>query len=150
MNNSDLAKIRTGRTGRFSSWSTDGRNQDAWKIQPGETRILADIRGPGAITHLWMTQRNHYRECLLRITWDRADKPSVICPLGDFFGLGNGIVNSYQSQLFTASCTADRANRFNQGCALNSYAWMPFAERALVELVNESNEPHGLPERPSP
>ncbi len=138
----DLAVLRDARSGRFSSWNVEGRNHDSWQIAPGETRVLADIEGPGAITHLWMTQGNHYRECLLRITWDNAAKPSVLCPLGDFFGLGHGIVNSYQSQLFTASCRPDRANRFNQGCALNSYAWMPFKERALVELVNESKETH--------
>jgi hypothetical protein len=43
--------------------------------------VLADIRGPAAITHIWMTQRNHYRECLLRITWNNAPQasgPSVI------------------------------------------------------------------------
>lgn len=139
----ELTTLRNGKTGRFSSWNTEGRNHDSWTIPPGEARVLADIRGPGAITHLWMTQSNHYRECLLRITWDNARKPSVLCPLGDFFGLGHGIVNSYQSQLFTASCNPERANQFNQGCALNSYARMPFAERAVVELVNESKEPHG-------
>lgn len=136
----DLALIHPGRSGRFSSWDVSGRNNDAWIIEPGETRVLADIRGPGAITHIWMTQRNHYRECLLRITWDNAAQPSILCPLGDFFGLGHGIVNSYQSLLFSAS-TRDN-NRFNQGCALNCYAPMPFRERALVELVNESGEPH--------
>jgi hypothetical protein len=139
---SDYAVLKHARSGRCSSWDVDGRNRDAWRIAPGETRVLADVKGPGAITHLWMTQGNHYRECLLRITWDRASKPSVLCPLGDFFGLGHGIVNSYQSQLFTASCRPELANRFNQGCALNSYAWMPFKERALVELINESKEVH--------
>ncbi len=138
----ELTRLRTATSGRFSSWDKTGRNKDAWMIEPGETVILADIKGPGAITHIWMTQRNHYRECLLRITWDNAEKPSVLVPLGDFFGLGHGIVNSYQSLLFTASCKPEFANQFNQGCALNSYARMPFAERALVELVNESKEPH--------
>ena len=116
------------------------RNDDAWNIEPGERRVLADIQGPGTITHLWMTQRNHYRECLLLITWDNAENPSVVCPLGDFFGLGHGIVNSYQSLLFSASTRAN--NQFNQGCALNAYVPMPFRERALVELVNESDEVH--------
>jgi hypothetical protein len=102
--------------------------------------VLADIKGPGAITHIWMTQRDHYRECLLKITWDNASRPSVLVPLGDFFGLGHGIVNSYQSLLFTASTRNN--NQFNQGCALNSYALMPFRERAVVELVNESAELH--------
>jgi len=136
----NLPRILGRKTLRCSSWDTTGRNNDAWDIAPGEARVLADIRGPARITHLWMTQPNHYRECLLRITWDNAKRPSVLVPLGDFFGLGHGIVNSYQSLLFSASTS--RNNRFNQGCALNCYVPMPFRERAVVELLNESVEPH--------
>lgn len=135
-----LARIANGKTGRFSSWDTTGRNDDAWRIPPGESRVLADIKGPGYISHIWMTQRNHYRECLLKITWDNASYPSVLAPLGDFFCLGHGIVNSFQSWLFTAS--TNHNNVFNQGCALNAYLPMPFRERAVVELINESAEEH--------
>ena len=131
----DLARLSSGRTGRFSSWNTTGRNDDSWTIGPGETRVLADIQGPGQITHIWMTQRGGYRECLLRITWDNATRPSVLAPLGDFFCLGHGIVNSFQSLLFTASTR--HHNQFNNRCALNCYAPMPFRERAVVELINE-------------
>ncbi len=137
----DLTKLKSARTARLSSWDVSGRNADAWRIPPKSARVLADIKGPGRITHIWMTQYQHYRECLLRFTWDNARHPSVLVPLGDFFGLGHGIVNSYQSFLFTASTRNN--NRFNQGCALNCYAQMPFKERALIELVNESDEPHG-------
>jgi hypothetical protein len=136
----DLAKLHSGTSGRASSWDTSGRNGDAWTLEPGQTRVLADIDGPGLINHIWMTQGNHYRECLLKITWDNARHPSVLCPLGDFFGLGHGIVNSYQSLLFTASTRGN--NQFNTGCALNAYVPMPFQERALIELVNESKETH--------
>ncbi len=136
----ELSTLRNGRTGRYSSWDKTGRNNDHWRLEPGESRILADIKGPGAITHIWMTQPNHYRECLLKITWDSGKKPSVVVPLGDFFCLGHGIVNSFQSLLFTASTS--RNNEFNQGCALNCYARMPFNERAVVELINESSETH--------
>jgi len=135
-----LSRIRNRRTGRCSSWDTSGRNSDAWTIDPGTTRVLADIRGPGQITHIWMTQPNHYRECLIRITWDNSKYPSILCPLGDFFGLGHGLVASYQSLLFSAS--TQFPYQFNKGCALNCYMPMPFRERALVELVNESSEPH--------
>ncbi len=130
-----LTRIRNRKTGRCSSWDTSGRNNDAWRIQPGETRVLADVCGPAQITHLWMTQLAGYRECLLRITFDDAASPQVNVPLGDFFGLGNSIVNSYQSALFTASANADY--RMNAACALNCYVPMPFRHRALVELVNE-------------
>ena len=136
----ELARIRSGRTRRSSSWDRSGRNNDAWHIKPGKSAVLADIRGPGCITHIWMTQRGGYRDCLLRITWDGARSPSVLCPLGDFFCLGHGIVNSYQSLLFTASTR--HPYEFNQGCALNCYAPMPFHKRAKVELVNQSNEAH--------
>jgi len=138
----DLTRIRNRKTGRCSSFDVSGRNADSWKIPAGKTAVLADIRGPGQITHIWMTQGNHYREGLLKITWDDAKSPSVLVPLGDFFCLGHGIVNSFQSQLFTASVNAANSNRFNQGCALNCYAAMPFRKRALVELVNQSRETH--------
>ena len=136
----ELTRYRDRRTGRVSSWDTEGRNADYWLIEPGESRVLADIKGPAQITHIWMTQGCLFRECLLKITYDNAEFPSVLVPLGDFFGLGHGISNSYQSLLFTAS-TGD-TNQFNSGCALNSYVMMPFRERAVVELVNESNEVH--------
>ena len=122
----DLSKLRGGRTGRCSSWDRTGRNGDAWIIEPGETRVLANIHGPGAVTHIWMTQPRGYRECLLRMTWHNARRPSILVPLGDFFCLGHGIVNSFQSLLFTAS--TEKNNEFNEGCALNCYARMPFQE----------------------
>ena len=136
----NLTRITNAKTGRASSWDINGRNDDRWTITAGETAVLADIKGPGKITHIWMTQPNHYRECLIKITWDNAKYPSVLCPLGDFFGLGHGIVNSYESLLFSAS--TNHPYVFNIGCALNCYVQMPFRERAVIELVNESNEDH--------
>lgn len=134
-NLASLPRIRQGKTLRESSWDKTGGNADWWLIKPHTTRVLADIKGPGVITHLWMTQGGGYRECLLKITWDDAEHPSVLCPLGDFFGLGHSIVNSYQSLLFTAS--ANQNNVFNNGCALNCYVQMPFRKRAKIELISE-------------
>jgi hypothetical protein len=54
-------------------------------IQPGETFTLADIEGPGAIQHVWMTLTPRWRSCILRIYWDDQEQPSVECPAGDFF-----------------------------------------------------------------
>ncbi len=83
-----LARIERGRrTGRVSSWDTNGRDSDHWIIAPGDRRLLADLEGPGCITQIWMTQRGHYRECLLLFTWDDAHEPSITVPLGDFFCL---------------------------------------------------------------
>lgn len=133
----DLCRLRTTTSRRASSWDRTGGNRDWYDIAPGQSLVLADLRGPGLITHIWMTQMDAYRETLLRITWDNAPHPSVLVPIGDFFGLGHGIVNSYQSHLFSTS-TNDN-NKFNKGCALNCYIPMPFRERALLEVVYEGS-----------
>ena len=135
-----LPLIHNRKSGRRSSWDTSGRNRDFWTIPAHSSAVLADIGGPAQITHIWMTQHNHYRQCLLKITYDDAAFPSVLVPLGDFFCLGHEMVNSFQSALFTASTNFPYL--FNRPCALNCYASMPFAKRAVLELVNESDEPH--------
>ena len=137
----NLAKIKNAKTLRCSSWDTSGRNRDGWTIKPGETRVLADINGTGCINHIWMGQSSGYRDVLIKIYWDDEKYPSVLCPLGDFFGLGHEIVNSYQSLLFSVS--TNNNNQFNQGCALNSYVQMPFRKSARIELSNEGNSNHG-------
>lgn len=52
----NVATLRDARTGRSSSWDQSGKNQDYWVIPPGEEIVLAEIEGPGCITHLWMPQ----------------------------------------------------------------------------------------------
>lgn len=136
-----LTRFTKARSFRASSWDVSGRNGDAWGIGAGETRVLADIKGPGCIKHIWMTQGQGYRDVLIRIFWDDEENPSVLCPLGDFFGLGNEIINSYQSYLFSASTASN--NQRSGGCALNCYAQMPFRKSARIELVNEGDRPHG-------
>lgn len=52
----DLARVKDARTGRLSSWDQEGKNQDYWLIPANSTVRLAEIEGPGCITHIWMTQ----------------------------------------------------------------------------------------------
>ena len=134
----DLARIKPRKTGRASSWDTSGRNDDWWVIPAGEAVTLAEIDGPGQITHLWMTQSTGYRECLLRFYWDGSDRPSIDVPLGDFFCLGHGLVSNFESLLFSASTV--RPHEFDRGCALNAYLPMPFREHAKVEFVNQGEK----------
>lgn len=138
--------VKKARTRRISSWDRTGRNKDCWKIAGGETRLLADIDGPGKITHIWMTQGNEdttfLRKVLLRITWDDELFPSVLVPLGDFFCLGHGMVNSFQNLYFSASTARQSENKFGHFVALNCYLPMPFNRRARIELVNETEYEH--------
>jgi Protein of unknown function (DUF2961) len=52
----NIATLRDARAGRASSWDQSGKNQDYWVIPAGEEIVLADIEGPGSLTHIWMTQ----------------------------------------------------------------------------------------------
>ena len=68
-----------------------------WKVSPsieiaaGETATLADIAGPGCVTHIWLTtHRDHWRRLVLRAHWDGDDEPAVETPIGDFFCSGWG------------------------------------------------------------
>ncbi len=141
MDFSSIDNLRPGRTRRESSWDRTGGNADYLVIPSGETKVIADIQGPGRITHLWMTAGGNYRNLLIKITWDNAPAPSVFVPYGDFFGQGNCYVNSYQSLFFSSS--TDSNNRQGALTALNCYLPMPFKERALVVLVNESDRDQG-------
>ncbi len=134
-----IAMLKNAKSGRASSWNQTGANGDCWKIPAGSSVVLADITGPGCITHIWMTQIEGYRESLIKITFDDADGPSILCPLGDFFCVGHGKPQTFQSYFFSASKCEDE--RFLTGCALNCYLPMPFRKRAVVELINESDKP---------
>ncbi len=108
-----------------------------WKINPyvkiksGETLTLAEISGPGAIQHIWMTPTGKWRFSILRIYWDDETEPSVECPVGDFFGMG---WNEYAPLASLAICV-------NPGSAFNSYWPMPFRKkcRITMENINDSD-----------
>ena len=151
-----LTQRRDARTARASSWEQNGRNRDSWTILPGETAVLADLEGPGCITHIWMTQRmrriigpdwevtdpDYYRKVVLKIYWDDQKDPSVLVPLGDFFCLGHSICTNFASIPFTISAGESQRLKFGGNAALNCYLQMPFGKRARIELENQGEYPH--------
>lgn len=101
-------------------------------IKPGETFTLADIEGPGAIQHIWMTPTGNWRFSILRIYWDDEKEPSVECPVGDFFGMGWGEYSPLNS---LAICV-------NPGSAFNCYWTMPFRRKCRITMENiNPNDP---------
>ena len=87
----DLAKMKEGlRNRRVSSYDRTGNNRDHLKaIKPGETAVLADIKGTGVINHIWITMSPGPRELsrndiILRMYWDGNEEPSVVSPIGRF------------------------------------------------------------------
>ena len=86
----DLTTLKDFRARRASSNNPDPEsNDDSWRPIAGETVTLADLAGPGVVTHLWLTvAANEYgwpRLLRLRVYYDGSATPSVDCPLGDFF-----------------------------------------------------------------
>src|SRR5204862_3308106 len=51
-------------------------------ITPGETFTIAEIAGPGAIQHIWMTPTGNWRYSIFRFYWDDEKEPSVETPVG--------------------------------------------------------------------
>ncbi len=102
------------------------------RIQPGETFTLAEIEGPGAIQHIWMTPTGNWRFSVIRFYWDDEETPSVEVPVGDFFGMGWGVYAHLNS---LAICV-------NPGSAFNCYWPMPFRKKCKItmENINDKDE----------
>ncbi len=101
------------------------------RINPGQTITLAEIDGPGAIQHIWMTPTGTWRYSIIRFYWDGEAEPSIECPVGDFFASGWG---SYAQLSSLAICV-------NPGSAFNCYWAMPFRKkcRITMENINDSD-----------
>jgi len=173
----EVTRSRPWRSARSSSFDQTGRNRDNWIVMPGEERVLADLQGPGFITHIWMTQScriqpgpgqidpsvvgvpmleihnalgvswevvdpDYYRKVLLKIYWDDQETPSVIAPLGDFFGLMNSLSGSYDSLPLSVSAKEPELHTFGGSAAFNSYFRMPFGSRARVVVHNQNDIPY--------
>jgi hypothetical protein len=129
----DLARIRDARAYRVSSNNIDlTSNDDSKRPIPGETVVLADLQGPGVVTHIWLTiAANEYgwpRLLRLRVYYDGSATPSVDAPVGDFFGAGHGYERSLNSQVIVNG---------SEGRSRNSYWPMPFKESCRITVTNE-------------
>ncbi|NLH77479.1 MAG: DUF2961 domain-containing protein [Acidobacteria bacterium] len=133
----------TGEKGK-AAMSTDGPAMSAardlgqgWKVSPyvripaGETFVMADVKGEGAIQQIWLTPAGSWRHAILRIYWDGETEPSVECPVGDFFACGWG---QYAQISSLPVCV-------NPGSAFNCYWEMPFRKGFKMTLENIGAKP---------
>ncbi|MGB9603513.1 MAG: glycoside hydrolase family 172 protein, partial [Limisphaerales bacterium] len=121
-------------------------NFDNFRVAPGDTHTLLDVKGPGVITHIWITflgpepqpwakngSANH-QEMLLRMFWDGEKEPAVEAPVGDFF----------------ANCFGKRSEVISlpviveDGDSYNCFWRMPFKKSAKIQIVNQSDKPISL------
>lgn len=130
----NIATLKEGHTMRASSsdpkWETG--NGDARPIEPRDTLVVAELEGPGVINHIWNTiaskERGYSRLLVLRMYWDGEERPSVECPIGDFFGVGHGMDVPFDS--LPVRVTSDGKGR-------NCYWPMPFRKSARITVTNE-------------
>jgi len=115
-------------------------NRDNFRVAPGATHVLMERKGPGVITHMWLTflgpepqdwakegSANH-QEMLLRIYWDGETKPAVEAPVGDFFANCFG----QRRQVISLPVVVEDADSYN------CFWRMPFHKSAKIEIVNQS------------
>ena len=109
-----------------------------WKInpyvivKPGENAVLADIKGQGAIKHIWIVDSSKSpRETIFRIYFDGQKTPNVQCPLYDFFC--NADNTEYRQISSLPIC-------YNPRRGMNSYFEMPYFESFRVEVENLGKE----------
>jgi len=130
---SSLTRVQDAVAERVSSNNPDPEsNDDSWRPIAGETVTLAELTGPGVVTHLWITvAANEYgwpRLLRLRAYYDGNAIPSVDCPLGDFFGVGHGFERPVNSLM---------ARDSSSGRSRNSYWQMPFKRSLRLTITNE-------------
>jgi hypothetical protein len=108
-----------------------------WKISPSinvapnQTVTLAEITGPGALQHIWLTVHPQWwRKLVIRFYWDGEEAPSIETPLGDFFCNGWSVRCNITS---LAVCV-------NPAGGFNSYWEMPFRRSARITLENLTAE----------
>ena len=99
-------------------------------IKPKETYTIAEITGPGAIQHIWMTPTGNWRYSILRFYWDDETEPSVEVPVGAFFGAGWSSYAHLNSLMVTV----------NPGSAFNCYWAMPFRKKCKITMTNINTE----------
>src|SRR5215472_47819 len=130
-----LARLKDYTAARVSSDSPYVFSNDDFKgITPGETLVMANLEGPGMVTHIWVTVAdNEYawpRLLRLRVYYDGEKTPSVDAPLGDFFGVGHGYERDLNSAMVRDS---------SLGRARNSYWPMPYRKACKITATNEGN-----------
>src|SRR6185295_12409845 len=109
-------------------------NLDFLPLAAGAQITLAELKGPGVITHLWLTVESddpyYPRLLVLRAKWDGESVPSIEVPIGDFFGVGNAL---------EADVNTLPVRVAGDGRARTSFWPMPFQQSAEIMLRNDSS-----------
>ncbi|MCA1620543.1 MAG: DUF2961 domain-containing protein [Acidobacteria bacterium] len=129
----------TGEKGRGGQAAGGRKGSPTIPIRAGESVVLAEARNTsGMVRRIWMTMPDRSPRMLrglrLEMFWDGAATPAVSAPVGDFFGIGLGVMAAFDSALFSNP----------EGRSLNCFVPMPFRTGMRIVMTNESGR--DLPE----
>jgi Protein of unknown function (DUF2961) len=137
----DRARAMIGRTGQdLSAWVVPELSdllvaRSTFLLAPGRTATVFKSGRGGRIAGLRLSPASAFagpdRAVVLKMTWDDAALPAVLCPAGDFFGFSWG-QPAARSLLFGTSAGT-----------CYSYFPMPYEHSASIELLSERTT--GLP-----
>jgi len=134
----NLFVLRDTKTVRISSYDRAGGNEDFIKIEPGETKTIAEISGTVIIRRFYVAppcagDRMRSRKLIVRMYWDGEKEPCVEVPLGDFFGSGLGTLRHFHS------AAVDPGFDGFDFDGMVSYLPMPFDKGARITVENDSD-----------
>jgi hypothetical protein len=108
------------------------RQASTFRIEPGKTQTIFDLSGPATIHQFFASidSQDPYatRNAVLRAFWDGGQVPSVLTPLGDFFGRAVGTAE-YKSLPLGMTDDMDYC-----------YWRMPFREHGTLTVENQGTE----------
>lgn len=127
-----LSKSQNYSASRISSYNRAGGPRDNfWIPTTGKEITLADIKGPGAITHIWTTHRGAGHDLIVRMYWEGNGHPSVEAPVGDFFGVAMGV---------NAPMSSHPIQNSSEGRSRNCWWYMPFNTSGRVTVSAPPSE----------
>jgi len=125
----------SGEPGKGGLTNKGAKGNAFFIVPPGEKQVLFDVNGSGIINRMWLSgtigiNKEQRRAVRIDMYWDGEKKPAVSAPIGDFFGIGLGMITRYDNELF--SSPEARSFVFTVP--------MPFRKSAYITITNESKE----------
>ncbi len=139
MDHDAICTISPGRTGQWTTFNARTGDKTRF-VDPGKSLTLVDYKGCGMVTRFWLTLPGWFyrywdpeatvdpsvlRLTILKIYFDGATEPSVLAPVGDFFGMGH-----MEYRHFTSKYLGMSSGGFY------CYFPMPFATGFRLEIEN--------------
>lgn len=122
-----------GAKGSGAKENNGAKGHPSDNIAAGETKTLLDIQGQGIINRIWFTINDRsvdmLRSLKIEMFWDNEVKPAVSVPVGDFFGVAQGMTK-FENEFFSSP----------EGRSFNCFIQMPFKKAAKITVTNESGK----------